>query len=792
MSASIGKRILKWSLLIAPWVLTLILAAGWGLSLWTPDYLERLIPTLTAKMGIPLEEFHIRNAGLFSADIGPVQIGPKGAGIRLDNVRAEYSPAALKMKRVKSIVVHGIELGASYDGQILTLPLLDLFPAGDAASSDAPNPVPVLPFDALVVKDSSFHLDYQGHHISIPFSGTLTPGEKLNFSGVLRLRDQAVSVSGELGPTMNDLSLHCETADFQLGSLADLLPLPATGAMDLDISAVLDLDEPDKLKASLEALVHQPECADLGVTFAEDSLLAVNATVTGREVELSFGPVALKEPYPTTFLVSQVLVSQQAMNAAFTVETSGVTLPCTVSAQRKGEQWDVELLSDNSGSLRVETGGRSIHLAGLSFSLKGVVGNGMADMVVDTSSKGMSLGQTGIRTGRVKLSLPVKWPAPKKHLPGTLSVSNIRHGKRKLGSVWARLRQEDMGVGFGGTLASELLPGLRVAFSGNASMEGRDATLKFKVPQYALPEGFDPAGLVPALGGIAFTGNLSVEGGVDVDEDGIESHLGMFLTNGSAVFGESGTAMRGIRVYFESPDLMNFHSSPAQMFAFDSLTANGITVEDGVVTFQLEPGGVTLVERGRFKWCDGFVESRAFRVVPGLDEYDVTLFCTNLKLTQLLHQLGLAKAKGDSALSGELPVTWKRGQISFNGGFLHSTPGEGGIIQVEAMEDLVDSIPKGTPQRGQLELARAAIKDFEYKWVRIKADTVGRDLLVRLSVDGRPVSTLPFVYKKEFGGFAMVEGDVKGSNFQGLRLDVNFSLPLDRILLYKDLIERIE
>jgi hypothetical protein len=69
---------------------------------------------------------------------------------------------------------------------------------------------------------------------------------------------------------------------------------------------------------------------------------------------------------------------------------------------------------------------------------------------------------------------------------------------------------------------------------------------------------------------------------------------------------------------------------------------------------------------------------------------------------------------------------------------------------------------------------------------------VGDDLLMRLSVDGKPAGLLPFVYRKDLGGFVKVEGDFKGSNFQGLRLDVNFTLPLDHILLYKDVIGRIE
>jgi hypothetical protein len=296
---------------------------------------------------------------------------------------------------------------------------------------------------------------------------------------------------------------------------------------------------------------------------------------------------------------------------------------------------------------------------------------------------------------------------------------------------------------------------------------------------------------------VAVTGTLTVEGAIGYDTTGLKSRLGVFVTDGSVVYGgegqdNGGVRLDGLRLYFESPDIINFRSDPAQVLTFDRLQAADIEMTEGVVAFQMEPGGVTLVERARFAWCGGHVESRAFRVVPGRDEYDVTLHCSGLRLTELLAQLGLARARGDSTLSGELPVVWKDGQLSFHQGFLHSTPGEGGVIQVEGLDNLVAAIPEGTPERAQIELARAAIQDFEYKWVRLRADTVGRDLLMRLSVDGKPAKMLPFVYRKDFGGFVKIEGDIQGSNFQGLRLDVNFSLPLDRILLYKNVIGRIE
>ncbi|WP_319468841.1 YdbH domain-containing protein [uncultured Pseudodesulfovibrio sp.] len=791
MSDTVRRRVLKWIILLTPWVLSLCLAVGWAISVWTPQYLERLVPNLADELGVPLEEFHIRDAGLFSADIGPVRIGSEEDGLRVNNVQVSYSPASLKAERVDSITVSGLEIDAEYDGKSFVLPLLDLLPKGedDAAGSGG---LPDLPFGTLVIEDSFLFFDYLGTRLVLPFSATVTPGRGLSFAGDVRLRDQLLTFSGALGPAGKKLAVELETHDFRLGSLADLLPVSVRGGLNLSGTVNADLDAPEDVQAAFTLSVDHPGCPDSGIRFAPETVLAVNGTVAERGVALSFAPVSLAAPHPVTIQLPEVRLSQEAVHAAFSVAAMGIEMPGEFSAKLADGKWAFELAADNSVSQRLETDGRAIGLGGLSLSAKGTATNDGADMVVQASTGRINLDGTGLRTGRVKLSLPLKWPAPEKNTTGNLSVSSLRHGKMRLGSVHAKLRQEGTNVGFGGVFATELLPGLRVSFSGSSSMTGREATLKFKVPRYALPEGFDASKLHVSLKDIAFTGNLNIEGGVDVSQDGIDSRLGVFLTGGSASFGEGGMKIDGIRIYFESPDIIDFHSSPAQVFAFDSFTAEGIRVENGLVTFQLEPRGVVLVERGRFKWCDGFVESRAFRVVPGLDEYDVTLFCTNLKLTQLLHQLGLAKAKGDSALSGELPVTWKRGQISFNDGFLHSTPGQGGVIQVEAMEDLVQSIPKGTPQRGQLELARAAIKDFEYKWVRIKADTVGRDLLVRLSLDGKPVSTLPFVYRKEFGGFAMVEGDVKGSNFQGLRLDVNFSLPLDRILLYKNLIKRIE
>jgi hypothetical protein len=792
MSVSPDKRILKWTILLLPWLLVIVLATGWGIATWTPGYLETLIPKLAKDMGLPLEEFHIRDAGLFSADVGPVRLGSKKDGLRLGNVHVSYTPLSLKKGRVNQVVLDGVSLNCSYNDQTLTLPVLDLLPPSNNTPAATKDTLPVLPFDSMIIKDSVLLCNLNGKSLSIPFSATITPGKTIHFSGLLQPRDQRIALSAELGPSRNDLSLKLAATDLLLGALGDFMPIPASGNMDLDLTAKLDLSQPDTLVSDIQIAIRNTDLSTLGIALADGEQFSARATITGRTAAFSMAPIAIAAPYPATITIAQGHASSSSLTATASIAAAGITMPVDFKANQQGDLWEIALTSTNPEAMTIKTKGRTIRLAGLDWSLAGKAGAGMADVLLTGSTKGASLGNTGMRTGATKVTLPLAWPAPKLHTPGKLKVTGLRFDKHKLGTISANVRQQSMGLTFGGTLYTELLPSLRIPFSGQTSMENKQATLKFDIRKYSLPEDFDPSSLVANMKGIKLSGDLAADGGVNISENGIESRLGLFFTGGTLSLVESGTTISGIRLFLESPDLLDFRSAPAQMFAFDSLTSGGIKVEKGLVTFQIEPRNVVLVERLGFDWCGGHVASRAFRVVPGHNEYDVTLFCSQLRLSDILAQLGLADAKGEAALSGELPVTWKKGKISFNNGFLHSTPGQGGIIQVEAMDDLINAIPRGTPQRGQLELAQAAIRNYEYKWVRIKADTVGEDLLVRMSLDGKPVGTLPFVYKREFGGFAKITGDIKGSNFQGLKLDVNFSLPLDRILLYKDIIGMIE
>jgi len=111
---------------------------------------------------------------------------------------------------------------------------------------------------------------------------------------------------------------------------------------------------------------------------------------------------------------------------------------------------------------------------------------------------------------------------------------------------------------------------------------------------------------------------------------------------------------------------------------------------------------------------------------------------------------------------------------------------------VSGTEMLTAGIPKDTLQYAQLELAREALKDYSYNWVKLGLNTEGKALLLRMQMDGKPAKELPFRYDKQIGGFIKVGSGGTGSIFQGISLDVNFRLPLDKILTYQDILKNIE
>jgi hypothetical protein len=396
---------------------------------------------------------------------------------------------------------------------------------------------------------------------------------------------------------------------------------------------------------------------------------------------------------------------------------------------------------------------------------------------------------------RAQGTIPLKFPVGNSKQKGSVSIPTARYQNLNLGSIQADLRQTTSGISFNGKLKNHLIPELAATFSGEthlAYFEDHETQARFEIFYPETGPEIDLGKLLPAAAGFTFKGKLLEEGNLFIEKDGFRAALRSSLRNGELRHRKSKIAIEAIQMDLLIPDLAQMRSAPGQKLKFARASLGEMNIENGEIDFQIESTRSVLLEKSHFIWCDGNVDAPAIRFTSGIEDYILILYCDRLDLAKVLQQFGAASVKAEGQLNGRIPLRYQNGNLSFKDGFLFTTPGESGKIRMTDAEILTAGIPPDTPQYVQMELARKALEDYDYKWAKLNLTTVGEDLLLNMQLDGKPAKSLPFVYRKDIGGFAKVEADVQGSTFQGIRLDVNFRLPLNKLMQYKELIQMIQ
>lgn len=401
----------------------------------------------------------------------------------------------------------------------------------------------------------------------------------------------------------------------------------------------------------------------------------------------------------------------------------------------------------------------------------------------------------GVELSGLRLDLPYGLNTPSGTAKGRFSVKRMRYGAHLLGTLDGRVTRNTDAYMFSATHSSDLYPEMTAAIEGSVQLsESADpvAVLHMKVPPYSLAAGTDLGRLIPAMEGVALSGTVSAGATVSVSKHGMQGDCSLTVTDGLLEMAPKQIRVEGIDAAVHFPELPRIRSAPAQSLRFSRAAMGGIVVDGGRFDFQVESPDTLLVEKGRLSWCGGKVDAQSLRIAAKRQDYQISLYCQRLGLSRILEQLGAVNAKGSGTVNGRIPVVYSNGGIRFDDGFLFSTPGEEGQIQLTGTEILTRGIPPETPQFAQVELAREALKDYNYKWAKLGMTTEGETLVMRLQFDGKPARPLPFVYKKEIGSFLRVEAGSKGSVFQGISLDVNLKLPLNRLLEYKEIVDMID
>ena len=434
------------------------------------------------------------------------------------------------------------------------------------------------------------------------------------------------------------------------------------------------------------------------------------------------------------------------------------------------------------------------------FSLKGrMVQNGNKKQKVTALLKldgaRMIFPEKDATINAINGQIPIHWPPGDKQQAGKFSTGSLQFQNMNLGSVIGTIQQTRQGFDFSGHHNNRIIPELKVGFRGSTKLfqtQTPETRIEFQREPSAGNILINMEKLIPKAKGVTINGKFSLHGNLIFSKPGFSGSLETRIENGKLLSPENKVAIEGIQMAVSLPDLPDFRSAPQQQLWFKKATAGSVVAHDGRLEFQIESLNSLLIEKGQFKWSDGKVEAYAIRIIPGLEDYRLILYCDHLNMVKVLEQFAAANATGEVTVNGRIPLQYKNGNISFDDGILYSTPGEEGKIRVQDTEILTAGIPPGTPQHLQMELAREALKDYDVEWSKLSITSEGEDVLLRMQLKGNPAQELPFTYDIQQGGFTRIEDGGKGSMFEKIYLNVNFRLPLNKMLQYKEIFEMFQ
>jgi len=749
------KTVLKFCLLLVPVAAAAVVLIFY---LLLPPMAETLvmrhIEENEAFSGLEFDIARIGLSGIYIRDI------KKGDEVQADSLFIGYSLKSLLEKRVNRIAISGLRLD------------IDFHETGERPAR--PNELdvrtllePVLPYtgkvDTIAVTSSALNFSQPGRNLHIPLQARVDldrSGQKISLSGHAFLFSQKVDIKAVADFTGNMETVSVLAEDFMLGHLS---PFISRIAPQFSFSGETDI-----------RVVHQ----------------------AGEDIQVSLSHVQVEKPVRVSIENMQTRVfgkkGKIGFEGGFAAKTNR-TSPLAVTMKGEyvpadGNRFSIYAENQGNNDLSAVYNGRRVEIENPMFSVQI---DGTSSELMSQVSAGCSrvnLPFDGIELSGVKVHVPLRFPVNKGMKTGSFAVSECMLPGGVSVKAGGSVRQTRTGVDIKGNIGLTDVPGIECGFSGTAGMD-ESGTKNLSIAFAAKETKIDEKVLRPLMeggpDGLTFEAFVSANGKIRYADRNMESDLTVDIRDGQLNFKENGLEMQNIKTTVRLDDLFGeVKSRPAQTVQIEKILMKKLVFANARVGYTIESPGSLLVENASFNWCGGNVSAESFRIIPGKKSYTLVLYCDRIRLADLLETVADFEATGEGTLSGRVPVRFDRGDISFQDAFLFTAPGSGGNIRLKNSAIITKGIPEGTSRYTQMELAREALKNYEYKWAKMLFNTKGEKLHVKLGFDGKPADVLPFEYNRELGRFTRVDASSRGSRFQGIKIDVNLTLPFNQVLKY--------
>jgi len=781
-----------------------------------------VLPKVFQKTGIQVA-CDVRRIGLTGVDLGGLRIGDANKSpVSIGSVLLDYSPSSLLKKHIDSVTISGLEVtGEIVDGNFV-IPGLDWqgllakqTPDGPVAKPPTGEPPTSFTIGSFKIQNALLTCSFRGQVYRLPFNLSVVTKDgawdRLECCLTLYPHEQEVTLSSQISLSHKTVSLNFRSHAFQLNKLTEIAPyLPGmllSGEADIEGNAAIQL-EPFKI-ANLamscelrDAQIQYNQTAIAGLHDTEKGDSPIRVEISGEDTQFRLRTSNISCVSPVHVLIPalqcDLRLAQGGIESAGYVEvascdvdkghTSLLQIPAIFrstgrfsATYSKTGAWAFSFSNNPPSGAAVSTPTEcKARLSGYDIALK--------TPTVTISGNGEKI-NGAVRHDIQFADLVVTGNGTTIKMPSILIEGDTRLSGSPAGDITAIT---DLKVKASGTVLSanksELkMPDVALAVKGESGVSpenGLKSRFSFGISPFKIAR-LEMGNFVPAAAGTSFEGTLELGGNLLYDNGTMQCSLNAGVRDSALEMKSSGVAMEGIDISLSAPDLFSMRSAPGQRFLFKKATFGKLALYDGVIEYQIDSPRSVFIENSEFKWCNGYVYTQSMRFSLDKSVYNVILLCDRLSLTGVMEQFDIAKAEGIGTVSGRLPLKYENGNITFGDGFLFSAPGDGGIIHVKgvgAIENL--GIPQNTPQYSQIDFTNAVLKNFNYNWVKITLSSKGEDMILQMSIDGKPMDPLPFAYNRDIGSFSRIVVIGKGGIQNPVHLDINFRLPLNKVMYY--------
>lgn len=770
--------------------------------------IENSLPGIVERLGFGKFSLSVRRVSFTGIDLDSLALG-EGANsvISVSSIDADYSIWSLiAEKKIKSLVLTGAEINCAYDGRQISFPSLDLSkfqsaqPNGETSSN-------AFIISSVEIRDSLLKFDCQGKHFVIPFGIKYFPGQNYKTGkGELFIffREQPVKVNFSFDPKTAGISL--DFKDFNLKSLYGLVPegCEVSGSLTSDISAELSLS-PFSIKSLDAHLLLKDGKFNSKGSEVSSPIIELKAKGSGKSFEIEASPISIAQNGKNAAKLSSfkfdVLLGEKVISGSTTLGVempfSGVAnsiplqIQCSYSYpdETKTSSIKAEIKSD-AVTLQLPKG--QALLKGIKLTSDFIKSEKALTGPLSLGIETIQMPGFDVSLNSIKALLPFDSSlSSDSQREGDVSVEDITFKNFNIGSLNGKIVSRGPSVAFSALAPNVILPDMAVNLNGQFGKGANGlffGEIFFNLPKYKLAIPFDLGTWFPKAKGISFQGEFEADGFMNVSHAGIKSGMNLKIADSTIdmKIKDASAVASGVSLDLQLNDLLNLQSQPSQSLKVKKFSFGTISLENIYAIFHIESFKAILFESIGAQWCGGAVSVQSIRINPSVKSYSPVIFCDRVNFAQVLRQFNVGQAEGVGTLNGSIPLIIKDDSIAFGNGFLYSTPGDNGKIHIQGgvIDSITDGVPDGTPQFDQLKLSQMALRDFDYDWVKLYLNSEGEDMILKLQFDGKPAKPLPFVYKKEIGGFTKVDVNSAGSVFQGIRLDVNIKLPFNRLLWY--------